>query len=156
MRSLTIPGTATSDTQAQSDRKPISRYFLTAGRVLLGLTFFVFGLNGFLSFIPQPTTPMPEGAMAFGFALMKSGYMFPLIKGTEVIVGALLLSNRLVPLALALLAPVVVNIFAFHAFLEPSGLGLAVVLLVLEIVLAWSYRSAYRPMLALRATPGAQ
>ena len=62
----------------------------TAARILLGLVFFVFGLDGFLHFVPQPTTPPPEGAMALGIAFMKSGYLFQLIKGTEVLVGALL------------------------------------------------------------------
>jgi hypothetical protein len=76
--------------------------------------------------------------------------MFPLIKGTEVTVGALLLSNRFVPLALALVAPIVVNIFAFHAFLEPAGLGLAAVVVGLEVYLAWAHREAFRPMLAAR------
>lgn len=130
--------------------KSIARHLPTAARVLMGLSFFVFGLNGFLNFIPPPSTPMPEGAVALGGALMKAGYMFPLIKGTEVIVGALLLVNRFVPLALALIAPVVVNIFAFHAFLAPSGIGPAVVILAMEVYLAWAYRKAYRPMLAIR------
>ena len=109
--------------------------------------------SGFLSFLPQPSTPMPEGAVAFAGALMKTGYLFPLIMGTQVIVGALLLSNRFVPLALTLIAPIVVNIFAFHAFLAPSGVGLAAVVLALEVYLAWAYRKAYRPMLAMRTTP---
>ena len=131
-------------------RAAIARHLQTAGRVLLGLVFFVFGLDYFLHFFPQPTGPMPEGAMAFGGALMKTGYMFPLIKGTEVLVGALLLSNRLVPLALVLIAPVLVNIVAFHAFLEPSGLPLAVALAAIELALAWSYRAAFRPLFAAR------
>jgi hypothetical protein len=121
---------------------------------LLGLLFFVPGLDGFLHFIPQPTGPIPEGAVALGGALMNAGYMFPLIKGTEVIAGALLLTNRFVPLALALLAPVIVHIVAFHAFLAPSGLVIPAVVLALELYLAWSYRKAYRPMLAMRAAPG--
>jgi len=119
-------------------------------RVLLGLVFFVFGLDGFLHFVPQPTTPPPEGAMAFAMALMKSGYMFPLIKGTEFVAGALLLANVFVPLALVLLAPVVINIVAFHLFLAPSGVVLAIVLLAVEIGLAWTYRAAYRPLLIAR------
>ena len=88
--------------------------------------------------------------MAFAGALLRSGYMFPLIKGTEVAVGALLLANRFVPLALVVIAPVIVNIFAFHAFLAPSGVVLASVLAALEIALAWAHRSAYRPLLAAR------
>ena len=94
---------------------------------------------------------MPHGSVAFASALMGTGYMFQLIKGTEVLVGALLLANRFVPLALALLAPVVVNIVLFHAFLAPSGIGMALVLVVLQLFLAWTHRKAYRPMLAARA-----
>lgn len=132
--------------------KPISRHLPTVGRVVLGLIFFVFGLNGFLQFLPQPST-MPEGALAFAGALLKTGYFFPLLKGTEILVGALLLSNRFVPLALALVAPIVVNIVAFHTFLAPAGIGLAAFVLVLEVYLAWAYRNAFRPMLAARVSP---
>src|SRR5882724_7249128 len=107
----------------------ISRYAPSATRILLGLIFFVFGLNGFLQFIPNP--PMPDKAGAFMGALAATGYMFPLIKGIEVIAGALLLSNRFVPLALAILAPNVVNIVVFHAVLAPGGLGIALFVLAL-------------------------
>ncbi len=148
---LVLDATTTAE---RPTTRAITRHLVTAARLLLGLVFFVFGLNGFLSFIPAPTAPMPEGAMALGGALMQSGYMIPLIKGTEVLVGALLLANRLVPLALALIAPVVVNIVAFHVFLEPSGTVLSLIILALEVVLAWSYRAAFRPLLAVRATPG--
>ncbi len=131
--------------------KSFTRHLPAVARVLMGLVFLVFGLNGFLNFIPQPSTPMPEKSVAFIGALMKTGYMIPLISGTQLIVGVLLLLNRFVPLALALIAPVIVNIIAFHMFLAPSGAVLAVVVLVLEIYLAWVYRNAYRPMLAMRA-----
>jgi uncharacterized membrane protein YphA (DoxX/SURF4 family) len=135
-------------------RNAFARYLPSIARILMGLMFFVFGLNGFLHFIPQPKT-MPEGAGAFFGALMKTGYMLPLIFGTQLIAGALLLSNRFVPLALALIAPVIVNIVAFHAFIEPSGAIMAGVVLVLELYLAWSYRKAFLPMLAMRVKPGA-
>ena len=125
----------------------------TAARLLLGLAFFVFGLNGFLHFIPQP--PMAGPAADFAGALFMTGYMFPLIKGTEVIAGLLLLSNRYVPLSLALLAPVVVNIVAFHAFLAPAGLALPIVLLALQLFLARSYWAAFTPMLQARTAPRA-
>jgi uncharacterized membrane protein YphA (DoxX/SURF4 family) len=130
--------------------RSITRYITPVARVLLGLVFFVFGLDGFLHFIPQPTEPPSEPALSFAMGLMKSGYMFPLIKGTEVAVGALLLSNRFVALALVVIAPVIVNIFAFHAFLAPSGIVIASVLVALELYLAWIHRSAYRPLFASR------
>jgi hypothetical protein len=121
---------------------------------LLGAAFTLFGLNGFLHFLPQP--PAPAAAMSFGGALMATGYMFPLIKGTEVIAGLLLLGNRYVTLALALLAPVLVNILAFHAFLAPAGLAIPIVLLAAELYLAWSYRDAYLPMLRARVEPATE
>lgn len=122
-------------------------------RILMGLPLFVFGLNGFLNFIPQPEKPLPEAAMAFAGALANSGYMMPLIGLTLLIVGTLLLLNRFVPLALALFAPFIVNSVAFHAFLEHSGLVMAGIFLAGELYLAWSYRDAYRPMLAARVNP---
>jgi uncharacterized membrane protein YphA (DoxX/SURF4 family) len=123
----------------------------TVARYLLGLAFFVFGLNGFLHFIPQP--PMSGPPANFIGALLATGYMFPLIKGTEVVAGLLLLSNRYVPLALTLLAPVLVNIVAFHAFLEPAALALPIVLLLAELYLARSYRDAFAPMLHAQNAP---
>ena len=125
----------------------------TIARLGLGLAFLVFGLNGFLQFLPQP--PMSGAPADFLGALFVTGYMFPLIKGTEVLAGALLLSNRFVPLALALLAPILVNIVAFHALLAGGGLGLPLVLLALEVALAYFYRDAFAPMLRARVEPAA-
>ena len=119
-------------------------------RILLGLPFVVFGANGFLNFIPPPPTPLPEGAAAFAGALFKTGYMLPLIGATQLIAGALLIANRFVPLALVFLAPFLVNAAAFHLVLEPSGLGMTGVFVALALFLAWSYRTAYRPLLAPR------
>ena len=140
-------------TEVESSRKTFAGYLPTIARILLGLIFFVFGLNGFLHFLPQPK--MPEGPVAFFGALVKTRYMLPLLFGTQTLVGALLLVNRFVPLALALIAPVIVNIILFHMFLAPSGIAMAIVVLVLELYLAWSYRGAYLLMLAPGAEPGA-
>ncbi len=126
---------------------------ILAARILLGLIFFVFGLNGFFHFLPQP--PMSGPPAEFAGALFASGYMFPLIKGTEVLAGILLLSGRLVPLALTVLAPVVVNIVAFHLFLAPAGLGLPLLVVALGVFLAWSYRSSFAGVLRVNAQPDA-
>lgn len=88
--------------------------------------------------------------MAFFGALMNTRYMLPLIFGTQTLAGALLLLNCFVPLALAFLAPVIVNIMLFHIFIAPSGIPMACIVLALELFLAWSYRRAFMPMLALR------
>jgi uncharacterized membrane protein YphA (DoxX/SURF4 family) len=130
------------------------RHILPAAvRLLLGLTFFVFGLNGFFHFLPQP--PLPEAAMPFLGGLAGASYFFPLLKATEVLAGILLLSNRFVPLALTVLAPIIVNIAAFHIFLAPGPL-MVVFLLASEIYLAWVYRAAFRGVLASRNVPAGQ
>ena len=133
--------------------KSFTRHIPTVVRFLLGLPLVVFGLNMFFNFIPQPSTPMPEGAAAFAGALVKSGYMMKLIGVTQLVVGVMLVTNRFVPLALALFAPFMVNSIAFHVFLEPSGLIMAGIFMAMELYLAWAYRAAYRPMLAARVTP---
>src|SRR5512142_927305 len=145
---------STAATVTASTRKSsITRYLPAVGRILLGLPLIVFGLNGFLNFIPPPPTPLPEKAMAFAGALMNSGYMMQLIGATHLVVGLFLIINRFVPLALAFFAPFIVNSVAFHLFLEPSGLMMASIFLALEIYLAWSYRKAFRPMLSARVLP---
>jgi hypothetical protein len=144
MQSATFPVTAS---QGSVSRSRFGRVAPHVARVLLGLPFAVFGADGFLNFIPKPDpSTMPHGAVAFTAALVGTGYMIPLIKGTEVLVGAILLSNRFVTLALALLAPVMVNIILFHSFLQPAGIGIGLFLLVLQLFLVWTHRAAYLPM----------
>ena len=114
--------------------------------VLMGLSFVVFGLNGFLNFIPQP--PLPEGpALAFMTGLTQSVYFFPLLKLTEIVCGLALLTGFFVPLALVVLAPVILNIILFHIFLAPSGLAIGIVLAAMGIYLAKIHRSSFAPLL---------
>ena len=128
----------------------ITRYFPSVARVLMGFAFFAGGLAGL--FLPQPNVPMPADAAAFRDALVHSGYMMQLIFGTQVVVGSLLLSNRFVPLALALIAPFFVNSILFHTFLEHSGLPMAIIFIAIELYLVKQNWNAYRPMLAARTS----
>lgn len=151
MTTTTFPQITSPASASASVPGRFTRYASIGARCALGFVFFASGLAGLLNLLPPPSTPMPEGAMALGAALLKTGYMFPLIKGTETLAGALLLANCFVPLALVILAPVLVNIVAFHAFLTPGEVGLPIALLCIELFLAWSYRAAYRPLLTRRA-----
>lgn len=126
----------------------LRRYVPTAARLFLGLAFTTFGLNFFLHFIPMPAPP-PKALAAIG-GLLATGWLMPLAHVTELVGGLLLLSGLFVPLALALLAPVLVNILAFHLLVSPAGLGLPLALLVAEIVLARAHRAAFAPMLQAR------
>ena len=129
------------------------RVAVTVARLLLGILFFVVGINGFLMFLPPPPPgTLPSGAVALSTAFAQSGYLMQLAMGTQVVAAILLLTDQFVPLALALLAPVIVNIIAFHLFLWRGGsLPMGVLALGLEIFLAWAYGPSFRPMLARRA-----
>jgi len=109
-------------------------------RYLAGLIFLVFGLNGFLHFIPLPP---PEGiAGQFMSALYVSHYLW-VVFTLQVFGGVLLLTNRYVPLALTVLAPVIVNILLFHVLMAPSGLPLAVFVALLWVVIFMNVRAAF-------------
>src|SRR6202140_2383339 len=112
----------------------------TIARYLAGAIFVVFGLNGFLHFIPFPP---PQGLAAqFMGALFVSHYL-TVIMAVQVIAGVLLLVNRFVPLALAVLAPVIVNILCFHIFMFPSGLPPALLAAVLWVLIFVRVRPAF-------------
>src|SRR5215212_2687788 len=114
-------------------------------RTLMGL-LFVFGsvVYFFILFTPPPM----EGAIkSFNEGLAASGYFFTLLKATELICGILLLTGRFVPLALVVIAPVIINIFMVHLFLDRSGLPVAIFLVLAEIFLAYYYKDAFAPLL---------
>ena len=109
-------------------------------RYLAGVIFLVFGLNGFLNFIPLPP---PAGiAGQFMGALYASHYLW-VIFGFQVVAAVLLLANRYVPLAVAVLAPVIVNILVFHALMAPSGLPLALFAALLWAMIFVDVRPAF-------------
>ena len=119
-------------------------------RYLAGVIFLVFGLNGFLNFIPMP----PPGGIAGQFlgVLYASHYLW-VIFGFQLIAGVLLLVNRYVPLAVAMLAPVLVNILTFHALMAPSGLPLALFVAVLWAVVFVDVRPAFTGLFQSRLQP---
>ena len=123
-------------------------------RFLLGLIFLVFGLNGFFHFIPMP--PPTGVAGQFMGALFVSQYLV-VVFALQLIGAVLLLINRYVPLALAILAPIIFNILLFHLLMAPSGLPLALVATTLWILMFLAVRSAFAGLLQPRvAVPAAR
>ncbi len=119
-------------------------------RTLLGLIYFVFGLNFFLQFLPTP--PSTGGpAESFTTGLFQSGYFFPFLKGLEIILGGLLIARTFVPLALIVLMPITLNILLFHAFLTDNAI-MSIVMVALHVYLAWAYRDYYKPLFKSNAT----
>ena len=119
-------------------------------RYLAGVIFLVMGLNGFLNFIPLP----PPGGVAGQFmgALYVSHYLW-VIFAFQVIAGVLLLVNRYVPLAVAILAPVLVNIITFHVLMAPAGLPLALFVAILWVAIFIEVRTAFSGLFQSRWQP---
>jgi uncharacterized membrane protein YphA (DoxX/SURF4 family) len=142
--------TAPNDRQPKGE--PVMRTVSTIARYLSGVIFLVFGLNGFLKFIPLP----PPGGIAGQFmgALYASHYLW-VIFAFEVIAAVLLLINRYVPLAVAVLAPVIVNILFFHALMAPSGIPQALFVAVLWAVMFVDVRPAFSGLFQSRLQPRA-
>lgn len=116
-----------------------------AARVLLGTLFTIFGLNGFLHFLPMKG--LPQGpALQFISALAETPYM-SVVFALQLVSGVLLLANRFVPLALTLLAPVLVNILLFHIFMDPAGVLPGAIATVLWAVTAYRFRPVFQTLL---------
>jgi putative oxidoreductase len=112
-------------------------------RILLGLMFFVFGLNAFLHFIPMQ--PMPGDVGMLVGVMFKHGW-FTFYGLLYVIAGILLLIGRYVPVALVILGPILVNILLFHITLNPSGIGMGLFATILEVFLIYAYWHCFRPI----------
>ena len=128
------------------------KWLVLVPRILLGLLFFASGIMGLFNFAEQPEGT-PEG-IAFIGAMMDTGYLFQLLKITEIACGAALLSGFFVPLALVVITPVVVNIAAYHIFLDPSGQGLGVVAVMVALYgfLTYKHWGVYQTVLQVKPT----
>ena len=110
-------------------------------RYLIALVFIVFGLNGFLHFLPM-MPPSSETARQYFTALSASHYLW-FVFGLQVIAGALFLFRRTVPLALTLAGPLIVNILLFHVLMDPAGIAPGLVVMALWFVIYWQFRAAF-------------
>ena len=115
-------------------------------RILLGLMFFVFGLNNILHFMHMP---LPSGDALTWMGVMASHHWMTFVGVMMTLSGLLLLVNRFVPLALTILAPIIVNILLYHALLWPHGAAPAILALILELVLVTVYFRNFVPLLAM-------
>ena len=114
-------------------------------RILLALIFLVFGLNYYFGYIDMPP-PESEAAQNFMGGLAATGYMFPLIKITEIVTGFLLLINKWVGLALILASVLIVNILCFHLFLDQGGLVMALAMTAMDVVLIYANWNKFKTL----------
>ncbi len=113
----------------------------TISRYLLAFVFIVFGLNGFLHFIPQPP-PASEMAGQYFTVMSKSHYLV-FVFGLQLLAGVLFVFRRTVPLALTVAGPIIVNILLFHALMDPAGIVPGLVVTALWFVVYWQFRAAF-------------
>lgn len=113
-------------------------------RYLLGLMLVVFGLNGFLNFMPMPE--MSAEAGAFMGALVSTKFYFPVIKLIEILAGVAFLLNKKVALAAIMVFPVMVAAFLFHLGLDPGGIGGAAAALLFTILTIVNNKEKYMAM----------
>jgi putative oxidoreductase len=118
-------------------------------RILLGVVFVVFGLNGFLQFLPMG--PMPSGAAGQFLGALLASHYAQVVSFFQIAGGLLLLVNRYVPLGLMLLGPVIVNILLFHLLMQHAGLPLAVVVVILWAIVALRHKRNFAGLFAQRA-----
>jgi putative oxidoreductase len=118
-------------------------------RLLLGLVFLVFGLNGILNFLPQGPMPAGQAGLFIG-ALMASHYVV-VVSVFEIAAAVLFLLNRYVPLAVVLIAPIIVNILIFHLLMAPASILPGLVVTLCWLVVAGSVRSAFAGIFQKRA-----
>jgi uncharacterized membrane protein YphA (DoxX/SURF4 family) len=116
---------------------------LTA-RILLGLMFLIFGLNNILYFFKMP---MPSGDAGIFLGLLVGHKYMTFVSLLQIIAGVLLLVGRFVPLALTLLAPILVNILLFHILISHGGVAPGLIATLLEVFLLFAYRLYFRPLL---------
>ena len=120
------------------------RYVILGARIIEGLIFLFFGLNGLLHFF---NPPLPTGDALTWFGIMAAHQWINFIAVVQLIGGLLLLVGRFVPLALTLLAPVIVNILLYHALLWPHGSGFAILVLIIQLFLMAVYWRSFAPLL---------
>ena len=123
------------------------KIFVRIAEVVLGVIVLGAGLNGyFVLFGFEAFAPTSPAAMEF----LGDGYLLAMEKGVEIVAGLLLIIHRFVPLALAALAGIVVNILAFHIFVDSELLLLSILICLLEGLLVWWYRDSFKGLLKSR------
>ncbi|MFK5976779.1 MAG: hypothetical protein QM493_09750 [Sulfurovum sp.] len=111
-------------------------------QVISGLMLVVFGLNGFLHFMPMPK---PDPLMgAYLGALFATGFIFPIVATIELIAGIAYLSNKFAPLMAVILMPIMLNAFLSHLFLDIGGIGGSLFILIATIIVMLKNKERYR------------
>ena len=120
----------------------------TIARYLLGILYLAASIAGIMGKVHPPE---PEAAQAFMMTLATSGLIY-VVKVAELASALALLSGFFVPTALFLLAPVTFIILWFHLALNMSGAPVGIVLTILWLLTAYSYKETFLQFLQSKPT----
>jgi len=113
-------------------------------RVLMGGMFLFASIVVLFNLIPHPEVTGKVKVFMDGMAA--TGYLLTTVKIFELLCGAAFLLGKFVPLAAVVIFPIVLNILMFHIFLDPTGLPIAILLMIGDLFLAYYYREKYKPL----------
>ena len=122
------------------------KLLVTICRTLMGLLFLFASISVLFKLVPQPE--LTGNVKIFMDGMLAAGYLFPLVKITELVCGVAFVVNRFAALAAVVIAPIIVNILLFHLFVDTSGLPVAIFLVLANALVAYSNWDKYRPLLA--------
>lgn len=114
-------------------------------RIVLGAMYTLFSLMFFFKLMPASELTGP--AASFMGGLFSSGYMMYLVKAIELICGIALITGQFVPLATVVIFPITLNIFLYHAFLDPKTILISLVIILLNLFVAYGYKDNYTLLL---------
>ena len=117
----------------------------------MGLLFLFASTVVLLNLVPKPE--LTGTVKTFNDGLDSVGYFVPILKLTELLCGIAFVTGFYVPLATVVIAPIIVNIFMFHAFVDRTGLPVAIFLVLANIFVAYYYRDSYRELLRRAPLP---
>ena len=121
-------------------------------RTLMGLLFLFASIVVLFNLFPKPE--LTGAVKTFNEGLDATGYFMTVLKVTELLCGLAFVVGRFVPLAVVVIAPIIINIFLFHAFLDHTRLPIAIFLVLADLFLAYAYRSSYAPLFVARPALG--
>jgi len=111
-------------------------------QVISGLMLVMFGLNGFLQFMPMGEMNPAMGA--YMGALFITGFIFPIVSFIQIIVGISFITNKFTPLMAIIITPVMINAFIAHLFLDPAGIGGSLFIIISIVLVMIRYKGRYK------------
>lgn len=114
--------------------------------LLFGLMFINSGLNKFFYYMPMPKD-MPEVLTKLMGNFMEIKWLFPLVAVAEIIGGALFIFKKYRALGAIIIFPIVIGIVLTNILFAPSGIPLAIVILVINLWVIFENIYKYKPMI---------